>query len=375
MSRRTSQLLSDGKYLDCFRSALRRMALALNCPTQFCPRGWLSLEDEALKTKFDDKPPSSGKDDTYDKLLVRLRFDAPDPSASYDDDDAAENFFYGRFFFRKSQSPQRVRVESTLQETFVKWSHKGLHMPRYSPEDMGVSQTRAPGSKFIASCAANYLLKNFWHNYVHNVLQCITFENYKRFGGDARYEADFEADNLANLFLVHSYGLPVCALGIEDHDVRRKILHLLRRNRCNKVFVFRSTARHQEPNQEDLEWRYRRTLSSYLSGWAAALGFAVTSLGVYLRPGDVIVSLNGIRLAVGVPPYLGEDANLRHRHFQNVALVAGTAYSREIEVNPNLQLYASQSLLACFTRAGLESVEEVMLPFEERPGEVRVQII
>lgn len=162
MSGQPSQLLSDDEYLDCFRAALRRMAVALNCPTQFCPMEWLSLEDDAIKTKFDDKPPSAGNNHTYDKLLVRLRFEAPDPSASYDDDDAAENFFYGRFVFRKLQSPQRVRVESTVQETFAKWSHQGLHLPRYDPEEMGVSQTQASDPKFVASCAANYLLNNFW---------------------------------------------------------------------------------------------------------------------------------------------------------------------------------------------------------------------
>ncbi len=375
MSGQTSQLLSDDQYVDCFRDALRRMAVALNCPTQFCPMEWLSLEDDAIRTQFDGRPPSGGNNDTYYKLLVRLQVEAQDTGVSYDDDDAAENFFYGRFVFRKLQPPQRVRVESTMQEAFVKWSHQNLHLPRYAPEEIGVSPTQVSDPKFIRSCAANYLLKNFWHNYVHNVLQRISFENYKRFGGGARYEADFEADNLANLFLIHCYGLPVRALGIADNEIRRKILHLIRRNRCNKVFAFRATALQEEPGQEEMEWRYRRALSTYLSGWTAVLGFAVASLGVYLRPIDVIVSLNGIRLAVGTAPYLGSNPSLRHGHFQNVAVAAGTAYMKIVIESPNVASYASHSLLACFTKAELELTEEVMTPPTERPDEIQMPFV
>ena len=366
MSEQPSQLLSSDEYRDCFRAALRRMAVALNYPTQVCPIEWLSLEDNALSSKFGDKPPSSGKDDTYYKLLVRLEIQARDSSISYDDDDAAENSFYGRFVFRKLEPPRRVRVESTTLETFLEWSHRGLHVPRYSPEEMGVSETQAKNPAFIASCAANYLLKNFWHNYVHNMLQRISFENYKRFGGDARYEADFEADNLANLFLIHSYGLPVRALGISDVEVQRKIRQLLRRNHCNRVFALRAIARHEEPSEEEMKSRYRRALSTYLSGWTAVLGYAVTSLGVYLRDDHVIASMNGIRLAIDTAPYLGKDTDRRHRHFQNVAVNAGTLYTR-IVTDPDVASYAPHSLLACFKRAGLELTEEVMGPSNERP--------
>ena len=141
------------------------------------------------------------------------------------------------------------------------------------------------------------------------------------------------------------------------------------------MFAFRATARHEKPNQQEMEWRYRRTLSTYLSGWTAVLGFAVTSLGVYLRPTHVIVSLNGIRLAVDTPPYLGADQNVLHRHFQNVAVAAGTAYTKTILDSPNLASYASHSLLACFTRAGLELAEEVMTSPAEHPDEIQIQLV
>jgi hypothetical protein len=352
------------------------MAVALNYPTQLCPKEWLFLQDDEIRTKFAGKPPSSGNGATYDKLLVRPRIESDaDPNASYDDDDTAENFFYGRFVFERS--PHQVRVVPTVQASFLRWSNERLHPPQYTPDEMGVSQTHVSDPTFIASCAANYLLKNFWHNYVHNFMQRISFETYKRFGGEARYEADFEADNLATLFLIHSYGLPVRALGIESNDVREKIIHLFRRNRCNRVFALRAEALHEDLSQEEREWRYRRTLGIYLSGWTAALGFAVTSLGVYLRSTHVIVSLNGIRLAVDTKPYFGADSGQRHRHFYEVAVTAGMAYTNIIldEQNSHPALHASQSLLACFTRAGLELTEEVMLPPSERPAEIRIQSV
>jgi len=304
---------------------------------------------------------------------VRFHIEKQDTTVSYDDDDLAENFFYGRFVFRTSGDPP-IRVETTMQQAFIEWSHQGLHLPRYKPDELGATASQVCDPVFIASCAANYLLKNFWHNYVHNVLQQISFENYRDFGGMARYEADFEADNLANLFLIHSYGLPVRAsgFGLNDVDTFKKIVQLLRRNHCNKVFALRAAARHETQNQEELEWRYRRTLSSYLSGWLAAIGFSVTAVGVYLRPTQVIVSLNGIRIAVSQRPILDAEPALRHSHFKGVAVEAGARYERIVFNNPHLALSASHSLLACFTRAGLELAEEVMQAPDERPLGIQI---
>ncbi len=311
--------------------------------------------------------------ETYYDQLVRFHREQPDTTMSYGDDDLAENFFYGRFVFRNSGNPP-VRVEATMQDAFVEWSHQGLDLPKYKPEEMGVTADKLSDPIFIGACASNYLLKNFWHNYVHNVLQKISFENYKDFGGLARYEADFEADNLANLFLIHSYGLPVCASGFGSSGVEtfKRIVELLRRNHCNKVFALRAAALHEAQNQEELEWRYRRTLSSYLSGWLAAVGFSVTTIGVYLRPTHVIVSLNGIRIAVSQRPIFDLEPRQRHSHFKGIAVEAGQKYQKTILESQHLALSASHSLLACFMRAGLELAEEVMRSPDERPLGIQI---
>lgn len=367
------KLLSAEQYHECLRSALRRMAVAINSPAQVCPGEWLHLQDDELSAKFRDKSPSSDNGETYYEQLVRFHIEKQDTTVSYDDDDLAENFFYGRFLFRNSDHPP-IRVEATMQQAFIEWSHQGLALPRYKAEEMGVTGDKLSDPIFIGSCATNYLLKNFWHNYVHNVLQQISFENYKHFGGLARYEADFEADNLANLFLIHSYGLQVRAsgFGIHDIDIPKKIIQLLRCNHCNKVFALRAAARREMQDHEELAWRYRRTLSSYLSGWLAAIGFSVTAIGVYLRPTQVIISLNGIRIAVDQEPNLDAESELRHSHFKGVAVEAGAKYRRIILDHPNLASYASHSLLACFTRAGLESAEEIMNGPDERPLGIQI---
>jgi hypothetical protein len=375
MSEAPSLLLSESQYLGCFIAALRRMAIALNYPTGLCSIEWLRWDDEAIGTEFANRAPSSEPSKNYDRLLVRARVeDDADPDLPQDDEDAAEYFFYGRFDFRPLKSPQRRRIEATMQAAFMELGRRGLRVPEYTAEDLGVTPIERLGHKFIASCAANYLLKNFWHNYVHNALQFISFENYRRFGGDARYEADFEADNLANLFLIHSYGLPVRACGISDPNTRKKIVHVLRCNHCNNVFALRARARQQVHTQKENEWRYRRTLSNYLSGWMAVLGFAVTSLGVYLRPTHVIVAVNGIRIAVDTPPYLESDATIRHKHFYDIAHEVGVNYSSKILEQDKLADFASHSLLSCFARAGLELTEEVMPPPSEW-AQIRVQPI
>ncbi len=378
MTGSTPELLSESQYLNCLVAAVRRMAVTLNHSTQLCPIEWLKWADDAIATQFAKKAPSSFPRETYDKLVVRARTEAEAAPGGADkdkmDQDAAEYFFYGRFEFRELDVPPRRRVEVIMQEAFLKLSRQGLHLPPYEAAELGVSAKELQSPEFISGCATNYLLKNFWHNYVHNVLQFISFENYRRFGGDARYEADFEADNLANLFLIHSYGLPVRALGIAEPKLRRSIAHLLRRNRCNDVFRLRAAKREEVQTPEEKQWRYRRTLANYLSGWTAVLGCAVTSIGVYLRPNHVIVSLNGMRFAVDTTPDLDSNAELRHAQFRDIATTVGQSYSNKILSQVELADYVSHSLLTCFTRAGFELVEEVMPAPTERP-QIRVQRI
>lgn len=120
------KLLSAEQYHECIRSALRRMAVALNCPTQVCPVGWLHLEDAALSANFRDMSPSSDNSETYYEQLVRFHIEEHDAAVSYDDDDLAENYFYGRFVFGRSGQPLVRRIESTMQRAFIDWSQARL---------------------------------------------------------------------------------------------------------------------------------------------------------------------------------------------------------------------------------------------------------
>jgi hypothetical protein len=383
-------LLSADEYKKCFRSALRRMAVALNCSTQLCPKAWLDLDDDSITAQFDERHNLSGK--TYYNLLVELREEQADSEADYDDEDRAEHFFYGDFLFELRDNPRRIRTTFRVTETFITWSCEGFHKPDYKAVDLGIDESNVYDPKFLASCATNYLLKNFWHNYVHNVLQEINYSNYRSFEGDARYEADVEADNLANLFLIHSYGLPVTTSINLPGDRRLKITELLRRNRCNKVFYLRDKYRGRdlqpETNEEDwreFEWQYCRRLTNYVSGFMAVDGRAVISIGVYLtgeinqkegkfcRDGTVVVELNGVRCATEYQPMILGRGGQRE-HFFDIAHTASAAYGKSFDKSSALRTYSNETLAALFNRAGLvlRDADEGAAQFEERPTGILV---
>ena len=303
-----------------------------------------------------------------------MRFMRRDVDRSADNDEVAEHYFYGWFNFPPRARPrEHVLVEYTTTQPFMVWSYEGLDWPKgLGREEFGTDNA------FMEACAVNYLLKNFWHNFVHLKLQGISHSNYHRFGGSARFESDFEADNLANAFLVAAYGLPVQAGGRLSTEKNEKIELLLRRNRCNRMFALRAAARvtdaasrDQAEQWEEEEWRYRRSLANQISGWLIARGCTVASLGVYLtgairrgrdgffREGEVVVAVNGWRIATNVPPYIPArsprdfERKLADHHLR-VAVAVHNECKAKLEGDPRFRKYCRTRLESIFGRAGLE---------------------
>ncbi len=362
------------------------MTVALNATHRLCPNRLLKLDDARIKAHFirtidthDHRPINDS--------LVRLHHEREDPNVR--DKEALEKFFFGHFGdFSRSKKSGCIRMDYTLTQRFLETSHEGLHWPDYSDSDLGLSKKEAKKEKgILAEFATNYLLKSLWHTYVHNKIQGITHANFLEFEGGARDDSDFEADNLATLFLIHSYGLPVTTEGLKDSGTRRKIIYLLRRNRCNRVFFLRARtlggeagSAHPYAEPDEREWVYRRTLSTYLSGWMAVHGFAVTSIGVFLAQrtekdgglpdARVVVELNRVRIASDIPAVL-EDGTPRRRHFHEIAMRVSRDYVNNLADSPTLRSYACDSLAAFFERAGIScpELENRSKTFAERPRE------
>jgi len=242
-------------------------------------------------------------------------------------------------------------------------------------------------SEFVFECATNYLLKNFWHNFVHCRLQGITDGNYGNFGGAARYDSDFEADNLATVFLVLSYGLPVYARG--KRPANEAIKALWNRNRCNLVFQERASHRHQDQGRmtqlerfQEAEWRFFRTICNRLSIELISGGLAVRSLRVFangtikkgrvgfFRAGNVIVELNSRRYYTRCPVYVPHEyygakrptkSRIAHikkfqdRRVAEIVTIAVTQYRSDLEESAELRGDAERSLKSLIRRVGLPS--------------------
>lgn len=309
-----------------------------------------------------------------------------DREKSAPDDDQAENDFYSKFDFRLIGPPKVLRVRFSSTEAFYRWSYEGLDIP--SEEENGIKAGLPKGAAFARDCAANYLLKNFWHNFVHKSSQFITEANYHQFRGIARFESDFAADNLGTIFLAHSYGLPVRTAGSISRENAARIEALFKRNRCNKVFAERASKRVEEltPIQafEDLEWRFRRRVANTLSLHLLMAGCAVADLGVYLngqlhergeeppkrtefwRDGTVVVRLNGAYLATNPAPYIEDPElagltdqrriNIRLKTTERASQIVIEAvnwYKERLRNEQGLKGYAAASMNAVGQRFGM----------------------
>jgi len=185
------------------------------------------------------------------------------------------------------------------------------------------------GASFERDCAASYLLKNFWHNFVHHKLQLINDNNFGNFRGDARLESDFVADNLGAILHAHSYGVSVKTAGTSEEKHEEIARAVTARNRCNFVFAERAARRLEELSDiqsfEEREWMFRRRVANRLSEKLIAKGACVFDLAVYLngaiherrekspkrpcfyRDGKIVVRLNGMYFQTNIQPYLEDE--------------------------------------------------------------------
>lgn len=201
--------------------------------------------------------------------------------------------------------------------------------------------------------------------------------NYRHISGQARYEADFEADNWSYLFLASSYGKVVRSdddRGLRpDEEVRR----LLRRNRCNNVFIRRAAFRREldQPTTtvdqfEEQEWRYRRSLANYLSGWLICHRRAAVSLAIYLTgsivlhkqiykrdDAKVVVQINRIRIPTLIDAVVQEDDVEEQRlRFREICRVVDTDYRRYLR-QPEASEFAQTRLRRLYQLAKIPLVK------------------
>jgi hypothetical protein len=368
------------EYERSYVRALRRMAVTLNCHTP----GLSPFSQSVLKKS----------DQELEELFPKVRIGSVDANAALvnherihrdqelEEFDQAENLFYGDFSFTCPRGfKDIVRVTHRSTPAFREWSFRRLTWPTVETEQ-GTSEllkkrSDETSSEFMSSCAANYLLKNFWHNYVHREIQGITSENYHRFGGAARDESDFTADNVGTILFLRSYGVQILTRGRSSPERSATIRDLLNRNRCNLVFAERDRLRIERTSQlppeerwREAQWQFRRRVAMSISHQLLERGAAVTNIGVYLRgqlptrekwffhDQNVVVQLNGRYMVCDHVPYIpdpGKEQKPRTRAMayqrrQQLANSAVGQYMSLLDQSQELRTYADNSLSALGAR-------------------------
>lgn len=294
--------LTPDLYLKCFPRALSRMSLLLNSQIPIIANGNVSNanSDQEIFRFYESKKLANR---LWQLACVRFREDEIS-RVPFSEGFEATNLFYGRYNISlPTQSNLHVMVKLEIPEKFVDMSYDGLHLPTYQIEQ--INPKNILGVEFQASCATNYLLRNFWHNYIHEVFHGTTDRTFRNFRGAAREETDFDADNISFLVLARSYGLSVKCDGDITETEREELIRLLRCNRCNTVFRGREEERrpaaagqsNTDQTYDDFlesEWRERRSLSGYISGWLLVDGLAVTDVRVYFV-GNVNKEIEGYK--------------------------------------------------------------------------------
>jgi hypothetical protein len=368
------------EYDECFRRALRRMAVTLNCHTPrlspFSPAS-LKQSDLDLRDIFPKKKLGS-----VDANAALVNHELIDRRQELEDFDQAENLFYGDFDFSCPRGFKNiVRVTHRSTPAFRKWSFERLlwpliETPQAEPERLK-KRSDETDAEFMMSCASNYLLKNFWHNYVHRQVQGIASHNYHSFGGEARDHSDFTADNLATILFVRSYGIDILTRGRSGSDRSNAVRDLLSRNRCNLVFAERDRHRIERTTEmgvherwQEAQWQFRRRVAMAISNQLVARGAAATSLAVYLR-GErrsrddwfyhkelVVVEINGRYIVSNQYSYIPDPAKpmkpqtqkTAYERREKLASNAVDQYTSLLEQNSELRAHAKQSLAALAER-------------------------
>ncbi len=356
------------------------MAATLNC---YQPRrspftaAALKKSDLQLQETFQEKKIGS-----VDANAALVNHEVIDRHQELEDFDQAENLFYGDFDFSCPRGFKNiVRVTHRSTPAFRKWSFERLLWPTVDTPQGELERLRKrpdeTGAEFMMSCASNYLLKNFWHNYVHRQVQGIASHNYHSFGGEARDHSDFTADNLATILFVRSYGIDILTSGRSGSERNSAVRDLLSRNRCNLVFAERERHRIESTTEmgaherwQEAQWQFRRRVAMAISNQLVARGAAATSLAVYLR-GErrsrddwfyhkelVVVEINGRYFVTNQYAYIPDPAKpikaqTRKTAYERREKLAGNAvdqYTSLLEQNSELRAHAKQSRAALAER-------------------------
>jgi len=356
------------------------MAVTLNChtlrSTPFSPatskKSDLELRELFQRTKIA----------SVDANAALVNHERIDRQQEVEDFDNAENLFYGDFNFSCPRGFRNiVRVTHRSTPAFRQWSFRRLVWPTVETEQAGSEPLKKRSdetdSEFMLSCAANYLLKNFWHNFVHRNIQGITSENYHSFGGEARDQSDFVADSVGTILFLRSYGVEILTSGRSRPERGTAVRDLLNRNRSNLVFAERDRLRIERTSKlptherwEEAQWQFRRRVAMAISNQLIERGAAVTSLGVYLRgerptrekwffhSQNLVVQLNGRYFVCNHVPYIPDPAKdqspqTRAKAYQRRQELADSAigqYMSLLEQNKELRRYAEHSLAALSAR-------------------------
>lgn len=308
-------------YVACFRNALRRVVCVLNrwSPFTACARIALSASDDAVGAAFE----RAG----LDGQLIQFNIEGYDQFAR-SDEQLAENHFYANASFVR-RGDRRVAVFK-VPRAFLDWGYQKLDPPEADdllPEDYPSGQD---DPSYVRECATNYLVKNFWHNFVHGEIQGINQRNYGEFRGLAREDSDFEADHIANLLTLRSFGVELRYRGRGSVGRTSRVEAIFTRNRCNRVFVKRARHRHEDAaaasddeRWAEFEWRFCRGVANRVSTTLLAHHLAVPSLGIFLggearaatrdgtatrwRDGKVLAEVARRRFATPYPAYVPDD--------------------------------------------------------------------
>jgi hypothetical protein len=356
------------------------MAATLNC---YQPRrspfsaAALKKSDLQLQETFPEKKIGS-----VDANAALVNHEVIDRHQELEDFDQAENLFYGDFDFSCPRGFKNiVRVTHRSTPAFRKWSFERLRWPTIeTPQgepDRLRKRSDETDAEFMMSCASNYLLKNFWHNYVHREVQGIASHNYHSFGGEARDHSDFTADNLGTILFVRSYGIDILTSGRSGPDRSNAVRDLLNRNRCNLVFAERDRHRIESTTEmgvderwQEAQWQFRRRVAMAISNQLVARGAAATSLAVYLRGEHrtrddwfyhkelVVVEINGRYIVSNQYSYIPDPAKpmkpqtrkTAYERREKLASNAVDQYTSLLEQNSELRAHAKQSLAALADR-------------------------
>jgi hypothetical protein len=374
-------------YVDeVFRNAVRRVVTVLNRHSvKECARLDLSASDSAIASAFERLG--------LDARLIQFNIEGYDVY-SMSAEHHAEHHFYANARFR-ARDNLRVAVFK-VPRVFLDWGCQSLQRPAI---DTLLAQDFPRGQNdpaYVKHCATNYLVKNFWHNFVHGEIQGIDQSNYGSFRGLAREDSDFEADHIANLLTVRSYGLPIRYLARPNETYAARVDAIFTRNRCNQVFARR--ARHRqadaaaasaEERWSELEWRFCRGVANRISTTLIAARLASPSVNVFLggearcspargtrwRYGNVLVEVAGRRFATPLPAYVPDDEwrafrdgtrvaperlnVIRRRRAERESAIAGwvrDAYASLITGNSTFSTSIGEQLQALGTRISVDLV-------------------